>query len=277
MHRISFIQIPYDSGHFNKRMGAGPLALAKHGLAEKLRTQSDVDLIEVHLPETFHAEAAALVQLQHLGAAAGRDAIKRGARPIFLSGNCGTGALSAISAIGARDTGVVWFDAHGDCNTPDTSASGFLDGMCLAILAGRCWKRVAARFSNFAPVAGEQIIQIGVRHVDPEEQLLLKELHITEIRSDNLDALPAALDQLRKRTNQLYVHLDADVLDISEGAANAYACSGGITRAQLKDALRLVAATGSIRAASITSYDPACDGNGKIADALIEAGSILAS
>ena len=276
MSRVTLIQIPYDSGHFQCRMGAGPGALINRGLPDKFRSQSDSDVVDVRLPDSFHAEAAALVALQWSATAAARDAIRRGARPMFLSGNCGPAALSAIAALGADETGIVWFDAHADCNTPETSPSGFLDGMCLAILTGQCWPKLRSRFDGLAPINGEQIIQIGVRHVDSGEDSLRESLKISRISSGQLDQLPEALGQLTSRVKRLYVHLDADVLDVSEGAANAYACGGGLTRSVLNQSLRIIADTRLIGATAITSYDPACDPNGSIADILLEAASILA-
>jgi arginase len=275
--RISLIQIPYDSGHANARMGAGPSALIARGLADKLRATSEVHALELHLAPAFHAEAAALVALQRAATAAARETVARGARPFFLSGNCGTAALSACATLTATDTGVIWFDAHGDCNTPETSASGFLDGMCLAILTGQCWRKLAARFDNFTPIPGGQIVQIGARDVDPEENSLLDSLGVVRIAAQELDRFPAALHQLRRRTKQLYVHLDADVLDISEGAANSYARAGGLTHQQLYECLRLIANTGAISAVSITSYEPASDPDARVAKILIEAASILGS
>jgi arginase len=259
-------------------MGNGPAALIAHGLVDRLKSQSnDVELLEVNLPDGFYSEAQALVQLQHAAAVAAREAIARGSRSIFLSGNCGTAALSATAALGSDQTGIVWFDAHGDCNTPATSPSGFLDGMCLGILTGQCWPQLVKRFDSFVAIPGDQIIQIGVRHVDPEEEVLLQSLKITRISAGQIDRLAAQLAGLTKRTGRLYVHLDADVLDIGEGAANSYACAGGLTRQQLSWCLRAIAATGRIAVAGITSYDPAGDAHGRIAEILCEAATILAT
>jgi arginase len=275
MRRVTLIQIPYDSGRLNIRMGTGPSGLMTRGLADKLRSQSEVQSVEIYLPDGFHTEASALIHLQHAAAAAARNAAERDALPIFLSGNCGTAALSATGILGGNQTGVVWFDAHADFNTPETSPSGFLDGMGLAILTGQCWGKLAARLHNFSAVPVNRIVQIGVRHVDPEEKLLLESLRITQIDPKHLDQLSAAVDRILQGAKTLYVHLDADVLDASEGQANPYACPGGLTRAQLNDCSRLLANTGAIRAISITSYDAGCDTDGRIADALIEAASIL--
>jgi arginase len=257
-------------------MGNGPTALMARGLADRLRPNCEtVETIEIRLPEGFRSEAWTLVELQRSASAAARDAISRAMRPIFLSGNCGAAALSATAALDGNQTGMVWFDAHGDCNTPETSPSGFLDGMCLAMMTGQCWPKLVERFDGFTRIATDQIIQIGVRSLDPEEKLLLESLEIRRIGSDQLDQLPDSVAQLPRRTRQLYVHLDADVLDTSEGAANSYACSGGLTRQQLHDCLHTIANTGAIAAASITSYDPACDLNGAIAETLLDAATIL--
>jgi len=259
-------------------MGNGPGALISGGIVNRLRTRGEVATVPIDLPDSLHAEASALVQLQHAATDAGRDAIKTGKRPLFLSGNCGTAALSATAALGSDQTGIVWFDAHADCNTPETSPSGFLDGMCLAMLTGQCWSQLTPRFNSFTRIAADQIIQIGVRHTDPGEKVLLQSLNIQQFGSnDDLESVSESVRQLTRGGRQLYVHLDADVLDISEGAANPYACAGGLTRLQLHGCLQAIATTGLIAAASITSYDPSCDPNRRIAEILIESAEILMS
>src|SRR5438045_4557300 len=98
MGAISLIQLPYDSGRFDERMGQGPIALIESGLVEHLRTLgNEVDVASVRLSEGLHSEANALVELQRLTVPLLRDALSRQARPIILSGNCGPAALSARS------------------------------------------------------------------------------------------------------------------------------------------------------------------------------------
>lgn len=276
MPRIALIQLPYDSGQLNTRMGRGPAALLTAGLAEGLRDCCEGEAREVHLSEGFHTEASALVELQRGAVIAAREAIARGARPIFLSGNCGPAALSATAALSPARTGVVWFDAHADFNTPETSPSGFLDGMCLAILTGQCWRNLTQRLEGFTPVPEERIIQIGVRHTDREERSRLEATSITRIPALEMARFGEALSQLTRQTDRIYVHLDADVLDISEGFANSYACAGGLTRLDLYGALELILNRCQIGAASITSYDPASDADGRIAGALIGAIRLIA-
>jgi len=275
MGSISLIQLPYDSGRFGERMGRGPIALLDSGLAEHLRSVgNEVDVASVRLSEGLHTETNALVELQGLAVPLIRDAIERQARPIILSGNCGTAALSAMAALDPRSTGIIWFDAHADFNTPETSPSGFLDGMGLAILTGRCWRRLAERFESFQPVLDSQVIQIGVREKDPPEVQLLQESGIKQIPTVALAELPEVLRQLGPNT--VYVHVDLDVIDTSEGRANGWACGGGLSLNQLRDALELIGCRASIVAGAVTCYDPAVDADGRIGRAIPRIVELLA-
>ena len=275
MGSISLIQLPYDSGRFGERMGRGPIALLDSGLAEHLRSVgNEVDVASVRLSEGLHTETNALVELQGLAVPLIRNAIERQARPIILSGNCGTAALSAMAALDPRSTGIIWFDAHADFNTPETSPSGFLDGMGLAILTGRCWRRLAERFESFQPVLDSQVIQIGVREKDPPEVQLLQESGIKQIPTVALAELPEVLRQLC--TNTVYVHVDLDVIDTSEGRANGWACGGGLSLNQLRDALELIGCRASIVAGAVTCYDPAVDADGRIGRAIPRIVELLA-
>jgi arginase len=269
MRELTLIQLPYDSGRFDVRMGRGPSALIGAGIAAELNAKGKhVAAVAAHLPDGCIGEGEALVQLQRQGCAAVRGAIQTGSRPILLSGNCGPAALSAIAALGAASTGVIWFDAHGDFNTPETSPSGFLDGMGLAILVGDTWRQLATRFAEFEPTHPEHIVQIGVRDCDPEEEMRLAHSGIRRIGSQDLRQLEPALAELAQHVSRVYVHVDVDVVDVSEGRANTYACAGGLSLDELLRALEMIAAALPIAAGSITSYDPAADEDGRIGRAI---------
>ena len=275
MGSISLIQLPYDSGRFGERMGQGPITLIESGLVEHLRTLgNEVDVASVRLSEGLHSEANALVELQRLTVPLLHDALGRHARTIILSGNCGPAALSAVSALNPCETAIIWFDAHADFNTPETSRSGFLDGMGLAILTGRCWRRLAERFEGFQPVLDSQVIQIGVREKDLPEVQLLQQSGIKQIPTVALAGLSEALKELS--TNKLYVHVDLDVIDTSEGRANGWACGGGLSLKQLHEALELIGRSASIIAGAVTCYDPAVDMDGRIGRAIPRIVELLA-
>jgi len=273
MRSISLIELPYDSGRFNERMGRGPRAVLDAGLAEYLQGKDyRVRVIRVRLPDGFRTDEQALVELQRLAVPPIKEAINSGERPILLSGNCGTAALSAVCAV--PETGVIWFDAHGDFNTPKTSPSGFLDGMALAILTGRCWPKLAGRLQNFQAVPEQHVIQIGVRSTDGEEETNLEKSAIQRIGPKELGKLKGALEKLPVR--HVYVHVDVDVLDSSEGHANSFARSGGISLEDLVEALDVIGRTSNIAAASVTAYDPAADSDGRIGRAIPRLVELLA-
>lgn len=240
-------------------MGRGPTQVVENGIVKNLRHQGhEVEVADVLLPEGFYSEGQALVQLQRRAVPIMRDALEKIQRVLLLSGNCGPAALSAASALGPRTTGVIWFDAHGDFNTPETSASGFLDGMALGILTGRCWPALAACFEGFDPLPDSKIVFIGGHCLDASEKKSLAGSAITHLGPFEMDGLEPALQRLAE-VQRLYVHLDVDVLDAAEGRANPYARPGGLSADALFAALNALALRFPVGAASITSYDPLCD------------------
>lgn len=278
MGKIKLVSLPYDSGRKDQRMGSGPVHLLENGIVESLTThENEVEISNVLLPEDFHSEGTALVELQRRAVPLLQEALLNNYRILLLSGNCGPAAMSAVSALGRRRTGVIWFDAHADFNTPETSPSGFLDGMALSILTGHCWPVLAARFDNFEPVLEENVLLIGIRDLDSAEANALKRSGITQVPPNRLDLLEPAIESLAARVDRLYVHLDIDVLDEAEGRANTYAGPGGLSADALYAALKLSCRGAPVRAASITAYDPACDVNGKVLNVIKNAATILTS
>jgi arginase len=268
--KVQFLLVPYDSGHREWRMGRGPSFLLRHGAGSGMRALGhdvDAEYVEpsgVHDPNPpTTTEIATSFSLYREVAVRARAARETGALPIVLGGNCGV-TLGAVAAAGG-DVGVLWLDAHGDFNTPDTTRSGFLDGMGLAALTGRCWRAMTASIPGFTPVADANAILAGVRDLDPAEEILLEESELTVVRGPSIrtagleGALVPALDRLRMRVSKLHFHLDADVLDAGEARANVYAAADGLTIGQLADVARLAAARFEIASAAVTSYDPAID------------------
>ena len=257
--RVRLVDVPYDCGQFDVRMGAGPAFLIARGLEESLsRAGHHVRTDPVRLAPRFHTEWDALVALQGQIAAAVRSAKAADERALVLSGNCGPAALGAVAARGSRSTAVCWFDAHGDFNTPETSPSGFLDGMALAIATGHCWRAAAPRLHAFDPVPEEHVVQIGVRSTDPDEEDRLERSRVTRLGGGDGDRLSGFLQQLPGAT-ALYLHVDLDVIDSADLRANSYACPRGLSVDQLIGLIRVAARHLPVRAASLTALDPDCD------------------
>ena len=251
------------------RMGAGPEALLKSGLADRLSVRGhEVSQTTIELPsDSFLPEVKAAFELDRRLAKAVSAAIAHDAFPVVLSGNC-ISSLATVSGLGVSEPGVVWFDAHGDFNTPETTKSGFLDGMALAILTGQCWQPLAKTINGFAPVRDDHVMLIGARHLDEDETALLSRTKVVRVSSDSArKEFRDTLSDFGERVHDVYLHVDLDVLDTSEGNANSFAVEGGLTLRELLDAIHAIGNVTRIRAVALTAYDPACDGNGKMREA----------
>jgi arginase len=259
MRPILLIDVPYDCGQFGARMGAGPAYLIERGLAESLRAAGyTVRRASVRLPDAFHTEWRALSVMQEQIARLIQQTHASGERALILSGNCAPAALGVLSAGTSSNTAVLWLDAHADFNTPETSPSGFLDGMALAIAVGHCWRACAPVFQT-NPVPEEHVIQIGVRSVDDEERQRLERSRVHQSAADPTD-VRRTLDVVSGPLRHAYVHLDLDVVDASELRANQYALNGGPS---VESVSAVIAATGTrvpVDAAALTALDPSIDG-----------------
>lgn len=101
----------------------------------------------------------------------------------MLAGNCIT-AVGALAGIADSEPAVLWLDAHGDLNTPETTRSGFLDGMALVILTGRCWRSLAETVLGFRPVEERRVRHFGAHKLDDAERELLVPSEIAVITPD---------------------------------------------------------------------------------------------
>jgi len=202
-----------------------------------------------------------------------RGSIANDRFPILLAGGC-MSSLASLSAIGTEGTALIWFDAHGDFNTPETTPSGFIDGMAIAAITGRCWRTLTASVPGFAPLPENNVVLIGARDLDDEERTALENSKVTWLSSQSLrqngieKSLHKVLIGLPERT---YLHLDLDVLDRSEGRVNEYSSDGGLTTAELLEAIRFIGHNRAIAGASITAYDPSVDHDSKALGAAVAA------
>ena len=204
-----------------------------------------------------------------------RRALAEAGFPLVLSGNCNTAAIGTLAGAGSEGMGVVWFDAHGMFNTPETTTTGFIDGMGLAIAVGRCWEAMAEGVPGFSVVPEENVVMVGVRDVDLAERGRLDASGVAVVDADRLQkqglrVLAATLDDLKMRVGRVYVHLDLDVLDAGKvGKANEFTVEGGLNAEELKAALGMVRERFEVAAAGIASYDPAFDTDGRVLEAAI--------
>jgi arginase len=261
---IDLITVPYDSGHRGRRMGAGPLAFAEAGAAERLRAVAgSVRETAVGVEPELAAEIATAFDLARATAFAVRTALGRGSLPLVLAGNC----ISAAGTLAALPpgTGVVWLDAHGDLNTPETTASGMLDGMALATVLGRCWRGMTSRIDGFAPMPEENVLLVGARDLDEAEQRFLDHSPVLVLGPDTMaDEVASRIETLAARVQRVYLHVDLDVHAPEAGRANGFQPAGGLSADEVRRFVRDLATRIPIAAAAITAYDPAKDADGRM-------------
>jgi arginase len=199
-----------------------------------------------------------------------RQAILKGRFPLVLSGNCNS-APGTLAALTPHKRAVFWFDAHADCNTPETTMTGFLDGMALSTALGWCWTQLSSSVPGFTSVDPASVFLLGARDVDPLESALIQAAAIwTMPPSDMTDArIPAAAASLPGDTVG-YIHCDLDVLDPKEGQANSFPVPGGLDAAGVVRAVKAISAAVPVAAAAVTAYAPEHDGDQRVCRAAFE-------
>ena len=170
--------------------------------------------------------------------------------PVSLAGDCCTtvGVLAGLQRVNL-DPLLIWFDAHGDFNTWETTPSGFLGGMPLAMLAG-FGEQTLLENLNVQPLAAEDIILTDGRDLDPGEREL--------VMASGINHLKRPLDVLDYPFNDrpIWVHFDTDVVNPEDSPAQNYPAHGGPRKSELSQIFQHLADTGLIQAISVSSWAP---------------------
>ncbi|HET6597810.1 MAG TPA: arginase family protein [Anaerolineales bacterium] len=267
--KVRIIQIPYDSGNRNLRMGRGPEHLIENGLPQALQAEGhEVSMETIETPAEFRAEVQTQFAL-YRSLATNVDSAKQDDQfPLVLSGNCGA-TVGVIAGARTKRLGVIWFDAHGEFNTPETTTSGFLDGMGLAIATGQCWKRLALSLPGFSPIPGTNILHIGGRDFDEGEREMLQETGATVLDSASIESrgMRAALDSVMpdflRQVDEAHVHIDLDALNPKETPANGWLTEGGLHVDDISEAIQYIKEHLKVTSATVASFDPDYDIQGK--------------
>lgn len=184
-------------------------------------------------------------------ALAGMVAVRE--RPRVQAGDClaSLGVAAGLQRAGIESS-VVWLDAHGDFNTWETTPSGFLGGMPLAMLAGLGDQSIVKALS-LRPLPPKRILLVGAGDLDPGERLNLESAHLPQTSVEELaESEPPA--------GPIYVHLDLDVVNLDDMPAVDYPATGGPPAAVVRRALDRLFSSGHVMALSVTSWNPQLDG-----------------
>lgn len=269
--QINVLQVPYDSGHWEERQGNGPKRFIEKGLVRVLEAdghQVEVDRIDADTPYT--TEITTAFELNRALSIKVKAAVGKGWFPLVLAGNCNA-CLGTLGGIGSTTPGVIWFDAHGEFNTPETTLSGFLDGMPLAMATGRCWQALLKTIPGFEPVPDERVVLAGAMDLDRAEEAAFAKSAISVVppfalEANGADGFEKSLLKLRQQVESVYLHIDMDILDYGGVYANHLKISGGMHPDTLKKAISMIKAHFTVAACTLASYDPDNDPDGRVAD-----------
>ncbi len=266
---VAIVNNPYSGSRSGPEMSEGPRILSTGGLYHILADMGCVvkEKVTVKLTPDEEKEYGVWHRLGlangHLGKITTKN-IRKGCFTIGLLANCNSlmGMLAGLQHSGKSKrplkVGLVWIDAHGDFNTPETTLSGMLGGMPAAVSAGLCLTRLRLKSGLDPALPTKYIVMAGVRDTDPLEQELIDRSDIEMISVDDIKNLTENIHLQMKRLEQLtdiiYIHIDMDVLDPKEVSGHGLTVPNGPTSEELAAALRVMFKYKKTAALGIASY-----------------------
>ncbi|WP_124726445.1 arginase [Staphylospora marina] len=273
---ITIIGMPMDLGQGRRGVDMGPSAIryaSAQSLLEKLGYEVE-DLGDLHVPSPEstpqgdprlkYLEAIRDVNEQLAETVSG--VVQRGRFPLVLGGDhsMGIGTVAGV-ARHFENMGLIWFDAHGDLNTGETSPSGNIHGMSLAVCLGVGHPDLV-NIGGYAPkVRPEHTVIIGARELDPGERELIRQLGIKVFTMHEIDRLGMArvMDEaiaiVSNGTDGVHLSLDLDSLDPNDAPGVGTPLPGGITYREGHLALEMLAEADIITSAEFVEVNPILD------------------
>lgn len=272
---MAVIGAAIDLGQERRGVDMGPSAIRYAGLDERLTglgyAVRDLGNVAAEVQEALELEdprarflpqiMRTCARLAELVATASRD----GAIPLVLGGDHSV-ALGTLGGLAAHSGpgGLIWIDAHADANTPETSPSGNVHGMSLAAALGLAGEAFATEAWPLASVDPARVALIGVREVDPQEPVLLREAGVRVFTMSEVDRIGierAVREALDRVAGPGFVHLslDMDALDPEVAPGVGTPVRGGLTYREAHLALELVAESGLIGSLEVVEVNPILD------------------
>jgi len=264
---ICLIQVPYTMGDERPGSSRGPERLLQAGANKLIAAMGVAGTVErVDRSEPFRDSGNASLVVGKRLAPIVRHAIESKQFPLVLAGGCDVSKF-ILSGFDHGQCGVVWFDAHGDFNTPETTSSGYFDGMSLAVITGHCYQSYWAQIGNSTPIPESATLMLGVRDLDPAERELLDHSAVQVVKwyeGKPQGDVRVALDKLAQRVPEVYLHIDMDSLDPQVAPGVVFdPVPGGLSLEDMEEAIRAVFARFRVRAATLAVYNPDRDQDDK--------------
>ncbi|MBI3015303.1 MAG: arginase [Candidatus Tectomicrobia bacterium] len=289
MGPVDVLGVPLDLGAGRRGVDMGPSALRVAGLHRTLRGLGhqviDCGDLSIPIAETRSFGHAHLKFLQEIAETCTRLArevegvFRKGGFPLVLGGDhsLAIGSVSgAASYWGPSKFGLIWFDAHGDLNTPATTPTGNIHGMPLAVLLGYGDLQLAELGSTRPKLSGKDTVLVGVRRLDPGERELLAASGVTVFTMRDIDemgmkaVIQAALKIATADGKPLHVSFDIDVIDPGYAPGVGTPANGGITYREAHLAMELIADCQRLSSFDCVEINPLLDNRNRTAALAVE-------
>ncbi|EFM13010.1 arginase [Paenibacillus curdlanolyticus YK9] len=284
---ITVIPVPFDWGASRRGAAEGPQAIILSGLERKLQQLGFSCTIESsrYLPDVL-ADIRSSSNMRHWGktlstvealAHKTAQAVAAGQFPLVLGGDHSI-AIGSIAgaAQGRQRLGVLWIDAHGDLNTPDTTPSGNIHGMSLACCLGHGDSRFVAVSGQQPKVEPDRVVLVGARQLDPGERELIRALGITCFTMHDIDrygmanVMEKAIRIVSDGTDGVHLSFDIDSVDPGEAPGTGTRVRGGFQYREVHLAMEMLAEASIITSADIVEVNPLLDNGYRTARLAVE-------
>lgn len=273
---IEIIGVPVDLGANRRGTDMGPSAVRYAGLSKMLRNMEfeviDHGNIAIPVPESLKIDNPDLLFIDEIVEGCSKlggfvtAVLDRGNFPLILGGDHSI-ALGSLLGVSRKipDIGLIWMDAHGDFNTFETSGSGNIHGMSLAASCGRGDSRLV-NIGGFAPkVREEKTVIIGVRDLDPEERVLLKQSKVTVFSMKDIDemgigrVMREAIAIAGSGGSGIHLSFDVDVVDPAIASGVGTPVTGGLNYREVHLAMELIAEANILQSMEVVEVNPILD------------------
>ncbi|MDP4199087.1 MAG: arginase [Bacteroidota bacterium] len=279
-HNVRIIGFPMDLGAGRRGVDMGPSALRIAGVSERLRELGyqvhDAGDIEVQTAEVQAIEDVKLPYLPEIARACTvlakeiERALDEGEFPLVLGGDhsMAIGSIAGLAAHCRRNgkrLGVIWIDAHSDINVPESSPSGNIHGMPVAVSLGLGAPELTGISGNYPKLDAKELVYIGLRSIDPGERDLIHRLGIEAHTMADLDKdgvfprVSKAIAMLRDRADHIHVSFDLDSVDPTVASGVGTPVAGGLTYREAHLIMEAIADTGVMASMEVAEVNPILD------------------
>ncbi|OMI26140.1 arginase [Bacillus haynesii] len=288
--QISMIGVPMDLGQLRRGVDMGPSAIRCAGVNERLESlcQDIEDLGDMTIGQREDEKEGgepASEELRNLKAITKASAklaetvdkiVASGAFPLVLGGDHSI-AIGTLAGLVKhyQNLGVIWYDAHADLNTKETSPSGNIHGMPLAISLGIGHEGLTGIYGKETKIKAENIVIIGARSLDDGEKELIRDKGIKVYTMHEIDRLgmtrvmEETIDYLHDRTDGVHLSLDLDALDPNDAPGVGTPVAGGISYRESHLAMEMLEESKLITSAEFVEVNPILDEKNRTAEAAV--------